>query len=333
MKFNSLKLSFSVLLLVILLAIAFFYAFSRSDLLSKQQASVVVKIPHGASAMMIGRILAKKTDMHSAHLWKWYTRLTGNMHRLQAGEYLIVPGMQVTTFLDKMVEGAVLIHHVTFVPGWTFKQVKQWLVKQPSLKDDLQGLSNAQIMKKLRAKKTKPEGLFFPDTYDYVWGDSDLNVLKVAYLRMQLILQQSWAARAKHLRYRNSYQALIVASMIEKETALESERPMVAGVILRRLKKHMRLQIDPTVVYGLGLPYGTKLTYKNLRSKTLYNTYVHYGLPPTPICLPSLASIQAALHPDHSSYLYYVSKGDGSHIFSNTYLQQVKNVKKYILKS
>ena len=329
----SLKKLFILIVALIIVVALSMTLFSRQHLLKPGQQDVVLRISPGTSANRIGLLLTYQTQFDSPHLWKYYIRLTGNMHHLQAGEYLITDQTTVKSLLEKLKTGDVLLHEFTIVPGWTFKQVKQALVAQKALKNNLQGLNNQQIAKQLGIKHANPEGLFFPDTYQYVWGDTDLQILQRAHQRMEKVVQQAWNHRAKNLRYHFAYQVLIVASMIEKETAKDNERSMIAGVILRRLHKRMRLQIDPTVVYGLGLSYGAKLTYKDLRSHTPYNTYVHYGLPPTPICMPSSASITAALHPDHSGYLYYVAKGDGSHVFAKTYQQQRKNVRRYILKS
>lgn len=304
--------------------------FLNTPLLSSQANPIALQVSPGDTVIHIGYWLEKNTHSKHPQLWVWLVSHDHALGKIQAGEYLITSQMKVRDLLNNMTHGVVVVHHVTLIEGWTFAQFKQSLLDSPELDSSIAHLSNGDIMKKLGFPGATPEGLFFPDTYNYLWRQNDLTILEKAFQRMHTIVLQEWSARASNLNYKNPYEALIVASMIEKETATSSERPIIVGVILRRLEKHMRLQIDPTVVYGLNMPYGTPLTREDLKMDTPYNTYLHLGLPPTPICMPSLASIHAALHPEDDGYLYYVAKGDGTHAFSKTYPEQIRAVNTYI---
>jgi UPF0755 protein len=208
----------------------------------------------------------------------------------------------------------------TIVPGWSFTQLRRQLLLNKYLKHISQTYDDKQIMTELGNSSLAPEGEFYPDTYYYTRGVPDLVILKRAYQLMQLKLNEAWETRLPGLPYKDAYDALIVASLIEKEAYLNSERPVIAGVLINRLRKNMLLQIDPTVIYGMGDRYTGKIYKENLVENTPYNTYVHKGLPPTPIAMPSQASIEAAIHPQANDYYYFVAKGDGSHQFSKTLL-------------
>ena len=248
--------------------------------------------------------------------------------RIQAGEYQFPAHVQLGQILDTLVYGNVVLHRFTLVEGWTLAQMLDAIAKQSHVFHTLQGDGQA-LMAALHHPLQHPEGQFFPDTYLFAEGTRDIDLLQQAYQRMQLELQTEWIKRAPKLPYKRPYQALIVASMIEKEAALDSERPLVAAVIAKRLQQKMRLQIDATVFYGLG-PYAPNaLTRADLRYPTTYNTYVYSGLVPTPIAMPSLSSLSAALHPAATNALYYVAKGDGSHVFSATLQQHQQAVDRY----
>ncbi|MDE2273210.1 MAG: endolytic transglycosylase MltG [Gammaproteobacteria bacterium] len=259
----------------------------------------------------------------------WLARLRGDTHSLRAGEYLVPPGTSVAGLLDLLKSGKVVLHSLTLVDGWTFKQVMQAVDSNPALSHTLDGKDAAAIMATLGHPGESPEGRFFPDTYQFPKGTSDVTFLLRAYRDMQSHLESAWQKRADGLPYRTPYEALILASIVEKETAQPKERGEIAGVFVRRLAKGMRLQSDPTVIFGLGDAYTGKITYKDLRSDTPYNTYTRYGLPPTPICLPSLASLEAVLHPTPGDALYFVARGDGTHQFSATLVEQNAAVQKY----
>ncbi|HKV96876.1 MAG TPA: endolytic transglycosylase MltG [Gammaproteobacteria bacterium] len=259
----------------------------------------------------------------------WLARLRGDTHSLRAGEYLVPPGTSVAGLLDLLKSGKVVLHALTLVDGWTFKQVMQAVDSNPALRHTLAGMNSNAIMAALGHPGEAPEGRFYPDTYQFPKGTSDVAFLQRAYRDMQSHLESAWQQRAPGLPYQTSYDALILASVVEKETAQPTERGEIAGVFVRRLAKDMRLQSDPTVIYGLGNAYNGKITYKDLRTNTPYNTYTRNGLPPTPICLPSLASIEAALHPAPGDALYFVARGDGTHQFSATLAEQNAAVQKY----
>ncbi len=262
----------------------------------------------------------------------WLARLRGDANTIRAGEYLVEPGTSVASLLDLLKSGKVVLHSLTLVEGWSFKQVLQAVETDPSLKHTYGAQSDAAIMANLGHPSQSPEGLFYPDTYQFPKGTSEDAFLERAYRVMQDHLRTAWQTRAPDLPYKKPYDALILASIIEKETAQAQERGEIAGVFVRRLEKGMRLQSDPTVIYGLGSSYTGKITYKDLRTDTPYNTYTRDGLPPTPICMPSLPSIQAALHPTPGDSLYFVARGDGTHQFSATLAEQDAAVQKYQIK-
>ena len=302
----------------------------QSPLLAQQQSSVTIKVPSGTDVHYLAKQLKQAGLLKHSRLFVLLARVNGDARRLKVGEYKITTEMSASDLLANIVAGKVIQRSILFVEGWTFRDLKETLDESSHIKHEIKNLTNAEIMAKLGHPDQHPEGLFFPDTYFFTWGDSDLTILKQAYQRMQAVLTTQWQQRASHLPYKNSYQALIVASLIEKETGLDNERAKVAGVILLRLKKWMRLQVDPTVLYGLGRPYSSTITKQDLALATPYNTYQRYGLPPTPIDMPGEASIAAALHPEMGDVLYYVSRGDGSHQFSATYKEHRQAVEKYL---
>ncbi len=245
------------------------------------------------------------------------------------GTYYFVPGDQVATVLHVVKVGPPKQRRITFPEGWTLSQLLKAVAAAPGLQHSLAATPRASLMQSLGLKKGPAEGLFFPDTYFYHYQSSDRDLLRLAYRTMQRILQKEWQSRVKGLPYRSAYEALIAASLIERETHISNERQRVAEVIINRLRRGMRLQIDASVVYGLALPYGTRVTYRMLKQNSAYNTYRQSGLPPTPICLPSKASIHAAMHPTTGSALYYVLQPDGTHRFSRSYDQHLRGVKRY----
>ncbi|AAO90046.1 endolytic transglycosylase MltG [Coxiella burnetii] len=292
-----------------------------------QQVSTI-KVPPGTGIHYLAKSLHEQGLLQNPQFFIWLARLKGDAPLLKAGEYEITPTMTPLELLRNVVAGKVKQRSITFIEGWTFREMKQTLEENPYIHHTIDRLSDQKILAKLGCTNLRPEGLFFPDTYSFTWGDNDIKILRQAYQRMQTILNEAWQQRADNLPYKNPYQALILASLVEKETALPKERPKIAGVILRRLKKGMPLQVDPTVLYGLGRPYGSPITKEDLVSNSPYNTYQHYGLPPTPIDMPSRASILAALKPESGDALYYVARGDGSHIFSATYKEHKEAIKK-----
>lgn len=261
-----------------------------------------------------------------------YARVMGMARMIRAGEYQLKPGETPMRMLRQLVSGSVLLHELTLVDGWRFRQAWHVIRKDPDLRHTLPpNAGDKSIMAAIGHPDVPAEGRFFPDTYRFPKAETDVTLLRQAYREMQIRLQEVWAHRSEDLPLKTPTDALILASLIEKETALPSERPKVAGVFIRRLEIGMRLQSDPSVIYGLGKSYDGKLHVKDLKLETPYNTYMRSGLPPTPICLPGEGSLQAAVHPAASKALYFVSKGNGSHAFSDTLSQQDANVRRYEL--
>ena len=286
-------------------------------------------IPPGTSLNRFADELHQAGIMpHPAYL-RWMGRLEGKAQSIKAGEYLFAPGITPPQLLDQVVTGAVMEHTITVVEGWTFAQLIDALRQNDAIEHVLNGLNDDQIMARLGHPDQHPEGRFMPDTYHFPRGMTDLAFLHRAYQAMEERLKDEWEKRDQGLPYETPYQALIMASIIEKETALPEERPEIAGVFVRRLTKGMRLQTDPTVIYGLGDRFDGNLRRKDLVSDSPYNTYMHAGLPPTPIALPGLASIHAAMHPAPGDAIYFVSRGDGSHVFSATLEAHNEAVRRY----
>ena len=237
---------------------------------------------------------------------------------IKAGGYEIERGTTALGLLRKLTRGDVTQTEITFIEGWTFHQMRDRLNAHPDIKHDSRELSEAEILRRIGASERSAEGLFFPDTYLFSKRSSDLAVLARAYRVMQRNLAREWEVRSPGLPYANAYQALIMASIVEKETGRDQDRPLVAAVFANRLRQGMMLQTDPTVIYGLGEAFDGNLHKRDLLADTPYNTYTRFGLPPTPIAMPGIASIQSALHPAQSQAVYFVARGDGSSHFSNT---------------
>jgi UPF0755 protein len=257
-----------------------------------------------------------------------YARLSGRADDIKAGEYSLTPGMTPSDLLDKLVAGDVIIHQVILPEGWTLRQALAAIQNHAMVVASLAPGDPVQIQAAL-GTGVYPEGMVFPDTYNFSRGTTDLELLRRAYALMQNVLANEWAGRDVGLPYDTPYEALIMASIIEKETGLASEREQIAGVFIRRLQRGMRLQTDPTVIYGLGDNFNGDLTRADLRRQTPYNTYLNSGLPPTPIALPGRDSIYASLHPDQSDTLYFVARGDGSHYFSSSLEEHERAVQQY----
>jgi UPF0755 protein len=288
-------------------------------------------LEQGESLAHISGALARRGVLEHAWDLRLLARIRGEASNLQAGEYQVKTDMTVAGLLHMLVAGKVVMHGFTIIPGHTFKAMFARLESDPVFKHDLHGLDPSEIMSRLGHADQKAEGRFFPQTYDFPRGTSDLKVLQRAYKAMHQHLEEAWKRRASELVLDSPYQALVVASIVEKETAVPSERARIAGVFERRLNKGMPLGADPTIIYGLGDNYHGKLTYKDMALDTPYNTYLHRGLPPTPICMPSPASIEATLNPAHGTALYFVAKGDGTHVFSDTLAEQQRMIRKYQL--
>lgn len=290
-----------------------------------------INIRPGTSLKSVSRSLADNGIISHAYLLEWSARLHGQAEKIQAGEYHIPPDTLPGQFLQMLVEGKVVQYSFTLVEGWNTRQVLEALKQNADLEHTLQSGDPSQLMQELELDKDYAEGWFFPDTYHFVRNTTDKALLQRAYSAMQNHLQEQWAQRDENLPYQSPYEALIMASIVEKETGLAEERQQIAGVFIRRLQKNMRLQTDPTVIYGIGESYDGNIRRKDLLTDTPYNTYTRSGLPPTPIAMPGLAAIRAALHPADGNSLYFVAKGGGAHVFSPTLEQHNEAVIKYQL--
>jgi UPF0755 protein len=306
------------------------WQFFATPLVPKQGRHYILK--PGTSALRVSRDLTHRGNFLSPWLFDELIRWRDDTRKLQAGEYNLPAHATPLQLLDLIRSGSNVYHSFTLVNGWNIHHVLNALRADTTIKHTLGKKSLASIAKLLHISQKTPEGWLYPETYFYRLNATDLSLLKRAHRAMQVHLQKAWKARAKQLPYKNAYQSLIVASLIEKETGLAREKPVIAAVILSRLKKWMRLQIDAAVIYGLGPRFSLPLTRKELKIKTPYNTYLHYGLPPTPIAMPGKTAIWAALHPAKTNVLYFVAKGDGGHVFSKTLSEQTKAIAKYLLK-
>jgi len=290
---------------------------------------MVFEIAPGVPIQRVARDLESAGVLPSSLWVRAYVRLNPEVNHFRAGEYLLEPGLTLPQLIKRFVDGKILDYPIQFVEGWTFADALQELARHSKLMQKTEGQSPQEIMAALGRPDSHPEGQFFPDTYRYHKGMSDIDVLTIAMQRMDWVLNQEWPERQEGLPIKSPYEALILASIIEKETGVAHERGKIAGVFVRRLEKGMRLQTDPTVIYGLGERYAGNLTRKNLREETEYNTYRISGLPPTPIALPGREAIHAALHPEAGKELFFVARGDGSHEFTATLAEHREAVLKY----
>ena len=264
--------------------------------------------------------------------FRLHARLSGSASSIHAGEYIIESGTTPRELIDKFVEGDVKLYSFTIVEGWTFRELIAALAEDPVIEHTLVYEDWPALLESLGAEETHPEGLFLPETYRFPRGTSDADILRQSYELMHEVLAEEWDRRGNNLPLTRPYEALVLASIVEKETALASERPRIAGVFIRRLLVGMRLQTDPTVIYGIGPEFNGNLTRRDLRTDTPYNTYTRGGLPPTPIALAGRAAINAALNPLDGTELFFVATGlgDGSHKFSDTKEEHDKAVQEYL---
>ncbi|MBD8273403.1 endolytic transglycosylase MltG [Pseudomonas fluorescens] len=277
----------------------------------------LLDVPAGATPTGTFNRLEADGMLDGAFWLRLYWRLNLDGQPLHSGEYRMTPGLTAEGLIGLWQRGEVVQYSLTLVEGWNFRQVRSALAKHEKIVQTLAGLSDNEVMDKLGHPGVFPEGRFFPDTYRFVRGMTDVEFLKKAYNRLDDVLAQEWSRRAADVPYTEPYQALIMASLVEKETGVPEERGQIAGVFVRRLKMGMMLQTDPTVIYGLGERYNGKLTRAHLKEANPYNTYMIAGLPPTPIAMVGREAIHAALNPVPGSSLYFVARGDGSHIFSD----------------
>lgn len=293
--------------------------------------TTIIDITSGQNIELLSSRLADKGIITKPFYFKWLARFTGQAQQLKVGEYEINASMRPQDLLNLFTSGRVIQYNFTIVDGWNFKQVRQALESNAHLAKTLTHLTDAQIMNKMGLSDTHPEGRFLPDTYFFPKGYSDEQILKRSFNAMNAVALEAWQNRDTTLPIKSVEELLTLASIVEKETGIASERPQIAGVFVRRLEKNMRLQTDPTVIYGAGNAYTGTITRKQLDTDTPYNTYTRNGLPPTPIAMPSRAAILAAANPQSGDSLYFVAKGDGSgaHIFSATLDAHNKAVQSY----
>ena len=295
------------------------------------------EIPAGSSFASVSSNLISSGVIEGDRWLRLYVRWHDIGGAIHAGDYLIEPGSTPLSVVTQFTDGAVRLYSFTLVEGWNHREVLAALQANEAVADSMTDEDWPGLLESLRTDGSEvnhPEGLFLPETYRFARNTTDRAVLKLAYDQMQVVLAEEWTARDENAPVKNAYEALILASIVEKETARIDERPKIAGVFARRLAKRMRLQTDPTVIYGIGPAFDGNLTRKHLRSDTPYNTYTRHGLPPTPIAMPGRAAINAALHPEAGSELYFVATGlsDGSHKFSATKAEHDAAVAEYLIR-
>ncbi|ELI5737064.1 endolytic transglycosylase MltG [Vibrio fluvialis] len=320
--------------LLALAAVGYFYVTKQVDVYLSQpldiQSEQLVTIPSGTSLNGALSLMTKHGWIDSQFAEKLVRRFHPELTQIKAGTYQLMPDMKLAQALQLLVSGKEHQFAITFVEGSRFSEWMAILEQNEQLKHTLTESSEADIAKQLGIEHSKLEGLFLAETYHFTKGVSDLDILKRAHRKLEGILNSAWETRQENLPLTSPYQALILASIIEKETAVESERERIASVFVNRLNKRMRLQTDPTVIYGMGDNYDGNIRKKDLRAPTPYNTYVINGLPPTPIAMPGEASIRAALNPEQSAYLYFVASGNGGHVFSKNLTEHNRAVRAYL---
>lgn len=318
-----------ILLAALAAAAAVWQLYQKPLPLREERVEIVV--PAGASARAIAQALRENGVDVNAALFVAAARWTEATQKLRAGRYEITRGMRIADVIERLVRGDTLKEKLTIVEGWTFREMRAALAAHPLVKRDSEKMTDAQMLAALGSAEPHPEGLFAPDTYVFDAGSSDLDILRQAYRAQQTRLAKAWQDRAAGLPLKSPYEALILASIVEKETGQSAERGMIAGVFVNRLRIGMLLQTDPTVIYGLGGKFDGNLRKRDLAADTPYNTYTRAGLPPTPIALPGPASIEAALKPGQTRALYFVARGDGTSQFSETLAEHNRAVARYQL--
>ena len=312
-------------------ALAFaWYQYHRP--LAMKGERIEVRIPAGASTRTIARLLQDAGLVVDAPSFLAAVKATDAAHNLRAGRYEFARGVSLQDIVAKLRAGDVLRERLTIVEGWTFREMRAELARNPDLRQDSARLDTPALLKAIGATESHPEGLFAPDTYVFDPGSSDLDVLRQAYRSQAARLQKAWTGRSADLPLKSPYEALILASIVEKETGQGGERARIAGVFVNRLKKGMLLQTDPTIIYGLGEKFDGNLRKRDMTTDGPYNTYTRAGLPPTPIALPGAAALEATLRPAAGDDLYFVARGDGTSHFSTTLDAHNRAVAKYQLK-
>lgn len=300
--------------------------------LNLPEEGMVYGVPMGFGTQQIARDLHAREILSEPLYFRLLVRQRGLGRKLRAGEYRLSPGLTANGLIDVLVSGKPVEYALTLVEGWTFKQFRSAMRADPILVQTLGELTDDEVMIRLGLDGQHPEGRFFPDTYRFPRGTEDIEVLQRAYRRMEQVLDRVWQERHSDLPIDGPYQAQILASIVEKETGAAEERAEIAGVFVRRLRLGMKMQTDPTVIYGMGERFDGNLRRRDLREDTPYNTYVHHGLPPTPIAMPGEDALRAAVQPAEGKALYFVSRGDGTHKFSNSLKEHNAAVRRYQLR-
>jgi UPF0755 protein len=315
-------------MLAVICAGAFQY-WASQPIIAKGAEPIAFGVAPGSGVRGATEQIAKAGVPVQPFLLELLARLSGKSARLKAGSYELEPGASPRRLIDQLARGEFAQHALVVIEGWSFRQMREAVAANPMLKHDTSDMSDEELLAKVAPGYSKPEGLFFPDTYLFARGASDLQIYRQAHALMQKRLDDAWASRAAGLPYKSPYEALIMASIVEKETGRKADRDLIAGVFVNRLKQGMLLQTDPTVIYGMGERYKGNIHKRDLQTDTPYNTYLRAGLPPTPIALPGAASIAAALNPARTDALYFVARGDGTSHFSNTLTEHNQAVNKY----
>lgn len=315
-----------------MLAIAgggYFVYWSQHPIIGDEIEAIEFTIAPGSGAHAAGQQIAEAGVPIEPLLFNLLARVTNKSGKLKAGAYELKPGTTPLRLIDQLVRGEFAQEQLTIIEGWTFRQMRAAIAAHKGLKHDTVALSDKEVMSAIGSEYKLPEGMFFPDTYLFAKGASDLQIYKQAHSMLLSRLNEAWDKRDPALPYKNPYEALTMASIVEKETGQKSERGMIAGVFVNRLKLGMLLQTDPTVIYGMGNRYDGKIRKSDLETDTPYNTYTRTGLPPTPIALPGVQSLAAALAPAKTPALYFVSKGNGTSQFSDNLTDHNRAVNKY----
>ncbi|WP_034297312.1 endolytic transglycosylase MltG [Herbaspirillum sp. RV1423] len=322
------KIFNTIVLLLVALGCGAAYWLSQ-PILGEGQKSVEFTITPGAGINGAAQQIADAGAPVNPILFALLARGSGKGNRIKAGSYELKPGATPLRLLEQLVRGEFAQESLTIIEGWSFRQMRQAIADHKGLKHDTAALSDTELLARVSNEFVAPEGLFFPDTYLFAKGASDMQIYRQAFTLMNKRLGEAWSKRDLSLPYKTPYDALIMASIVEKETGQKSERGMVAGVFINRLKTGMLLQTDPTVIYGMGERYQGVIRKNDLLTDTPYNTYTRKGMPPTPIALPGAASLAAALNPDKTDALYFVARGDGTSHFSSNLSEHNQAVNKY----
>ena len=336
LKHGRLKLAFAMAIIIAAVAVTILWqrtqGFAQRTLVLDQAERVLVIERGDGFNAVLGKLRKLGVAQGSDLEWKLLSREMGVAGRMQVGEYSITSGLTPRAILDRLSKGEVIQRKFTIVEGWSFRDLRAALDADALIKHSTQGLIDAQVMEKLGRGGVFPEGRFLPETYVYTRGTDDIAVLDRAAKAMDVALAEAWESRKPGLPLASSDEMLTLASIVEKETGLASERPQIAGVFVRRLELGMRLETDPTIIYGMGSSYAGNIRKRDLQTDTPYNTYLRAGLPPTPIAMPGKAALEAVAYPADGDAIFFVARGNGAHYFSATYAEHSAAVRKYQLR-